>query len=231
MMIASPAKKNLFSKPKSVEAFVAPKAGKAGKPQVTILGLMNYTSVDVAVKALGALGKTMAADIKEFAKTEFMAMTKIVGHRPDNFKGVEIVDGVTATASMELRKRSSASSLTEEEAELLKGYGLKVETKIAVNKLFGINPKYAENEELLAKVSAAIEAFVPEDFIVEQAEVSSHIVSDETIEAAFKVRDPAGEMPNALFDVVTTLAIKPKMDKVDLPKILDSLKEMVKEEA
>lgn len=207
---------SMFAKAKSVEAF-AP-SSKKGKAEVLMTGLKDYAEIDALVKALTALQKTMGGELKEFAADEFMEMTANIGHRPDNFKGVEGI----ASASMELRKRSSASPLTEEEINLLVAAGLTVEKKVSVNKLFGINPKFAEDQVLLARVEKALTGIVPEDFIVVQDERFTSTVSDETIDQAFRVKN----MPRKLFDTVSTLAIKAKLTVTDLPVILESVKKL-----
>ncbi len=209
---------NLFKKAKNAAPFVAtPKKGD--KQEVQMTGLEMYAQVDAAIKALTAMQKAMGAELKEFAAEEFLNRTAILGHRPDNFRGVE----GAASASMELRKRSSASALTDEEAALLTMKGLPIETKVTVPMLFAINPEFQSNDALLEKVSKAIEGIVPENFIVVQEEVSRPVVSDETIEAAFRVKG----MDRPLFDIVTTLAIKPKLDTTDIGAIIDGVKTLL----
>lgn len=200
----------------------APKAKKSDKQEVHLDDLHTVAELDTLIKTLTALKGEYETKVKSAACDHFVAEAIRLGKRPENFRGT---DG-DASASIELRKRSSTAPLNEAEVTLLKGKGVKVEKKVIVQKLFGINPKYAEDEKMLDKVSKAIAKFVPEDFIVVQEEKSAEIVSDETIESIFTnpkiVKDCIG--------TVTTLAIKPKLEKVDIDEIIQNVWDLISPE-
>lgn len=212
---------SLFKNAEKIEAPAAKKGKKAEKPGVQMSGLQTLTEIDTLIKTLTALKGTYEEQVKKEAYDYFVEHAD--GKRPENFRGVE----GNASASIELRKRSSASALSEAEVTLLKSHGIAAEKKIVTQQLFGINPKYASDDKLLDKVSKAISKFVPEDFIVVQEEKSAMIVSDEAIEKVFTLK------PAVLHDImgtVTTLAIKPKLEEVDIDEVIQNVWDIISPE-
>lgn len=193
----------LFAKAKAVTAKPTA-AAKKTKQEIAISGIQQLAELKAMIASMEAAAKTLEGDIKEQGFGEFLNMTGSV--RPDSFKGV---DG-QASCSVEMRKRGTNSALNESEVEVLAGFGLKPFTQVVVNQMYGINPVYAENEELMSKVSEALESIVPEDFIVLQEGVSKQVVDDALCDAAFKM--PAGEDRAAAVRIVTTMALKPKLN-------------------
>lgn len=203
---------SMFANAKVVKAAKAPKAGKV---EVKMVGLQSLAEVDALIDALSALKTTLAAEVKSAAFEHFISVAD--GKRPDNFRGVEGI----ASASIELRKRSTTSPLGEAELALLAEHDIPAEKLVATQKMFGIDPKYTGDTALLDVVSAALEGKVPEDFIVVQEERSKTVVTDETLRVAFSknVRD--------VIAAVTVLAIKPKLDETDLGRIMDDLRAVI----
>lgn len=210
---------NLFAAAKSV----APaKPAKKGKTEIAVPGVKLLAMMDAAMKAIEGVRKTTDAAVKDFCFNQFMQLSKAAGGaRPDSFKGTE----GDATTSAELRKRSTLSTLGPAEVEYLESKKIPVGTDTKVQKLFGINPAYAENEELLAKVSAALADIVPEDFIVLQEGKTTRIVTDDTIAAAFKSGDEQA------IRMVTVQANKPALATApDLKTLFAELGEMLADE-
>ena len=206
----------MFKNAKAVEAPAKPAAKKA-KTEIQLADLLQVAEIDALMKALASAKVALDSTVKAEAFTEFMTMAAD-GSRPESFRGV---DGI-ASASVELRKRSTMSALSDDEVALLTKYGLKVEKMIATQKLFGINPKHAENEALLEKVEAALKDIVPEDFIVVQEEKSKFVVADSVIEAAFK-----SKAPREVIEAVTVLALKPKLEVTDIAAIIENVKDLI----
>ena len=147
----------------------------------------------------------------------FCAVAKETHKKTDSFRGI---DG-EASASIEMRKRSVASTLTEEEVETLERLGIKSEKVIKTPKLYAINPAYASDDALMSKVEKALTKALKDivdvdNFFVVQEEVSKSVVTDETIEAVFKNQSDNQD----LIYMVTTLAVKPSLKNFSVEKAL-----------
>ena len=148
--------------------------------------------------------------------------TRQSNKRPENFRGFE----GSASASCEFRKRSIRSVLTEEEVGALEKDGIPVGSEVMVPSRFIINPEYMMDQALLQKISDAMRKVpgLPENFIVLQAEQSSRVVTDETVD---KVCERG--LITQHFDKVATMAIKAKLEnELDIEAVLDSVRELVK---
>ena len=208
---------NLFNNAKPVDAPKTP-AKKADKAEVHLDNLQQLAELDALIKALSAVKANLDASVKAEAFNHFFNEAQAHAKRPDSFRGV---DG-TASASIEMRKRSTASALSEAEVTMLENGDLKVEKVIATQKLFGINPNYASDNNLLAKVSAALDGIVPADFIVVQEEKSKFVVGEATIEKAFAIKAPRG-----IIETLTVMAIKPKLETTDIGVIMENIRTLV----
>lgn len=200
---------------------VAPaKAPKKGKDQIAMPGIQQVAELDALIKSLTAIHATASANIKTAAMDKFIERAN--GKRPESFRGI---DG-SASASVECRKRGTNSPLNDEQVALLLANGLVAEKSISVNKMFGINPIYAEDTKLLEQVETALSDIVPEDFIVVQEEKFKHVVTDAVMDKAFK-----DNAPRAVLEIVSTLALKPKLDTIDIDAIMKNVRSMIKIEA
>ncbi len=209
---------NLFSTAATLE--VAPKkTSKADtKEKIKIEGLEDYAMVVSLQKNLDALKETLEGSVKAQMKEVF---TRQSNKRPENFRGIEN----HASASCEFRKRSIRSVLTEEEVGALEKDGIPVGTEVTVPSRFIINPEYMMDQALLQKISDAMRKVpgLPENFIVLQAEQSSRVVTDETVD---KVCEKG--LITQHFDKVATMAIKATLEnELDIEAVLDSVREMV----
>jgi hypothetical protein len=199
----------------------AKSTAKGTKHTVEMSGLEAYAQIDALIKALEGQKKTMGAEINAEALEEFMRLGAN-GVRPDSFTGFE----GNATASVELRKRSTASVLTEDEVKELTKLGIPVETVTLQNELFGINPAYVEDMKLLTKVETALAGIVPEDFFFKQEKISKQVVSDESLVTAF-----AKKAGSAVIRMLTTSALKPKLAVTNMAAILLAVKPFLVEES
>jgi len=187
----------------NVEVKTEPKKKGKEKIQLKIPGLQQLTLLDALIKQATAMQATLKAEANTIGFEKFVSLAG-QSERPSSFEGL---DGY-ATASVEVRKRSSGSVLTDEEVDVLKKAGIEAQTKVTQPHLFAINPKYATNESLLGKVEKALSKIVPDDFISQQLEVSRKVVSDEMLDTAF--RKGADEQVLA---ILTTMALKPKLSE------------------
>ena len=189
---------------KAAEVTAKPAAVKKTKQEIAMAGIQQLAEFKAMMVSLEAASKTIEADIKEAGFAEFLQMSGKV--RPESFKGI---DG-QATCSVEMRKRGTNSALNEDEVETLKSFGLNAFQQVTTTEMFGINPTYASDEKLMDKVSAALEKIVPEDFFVIQKGVTRNVVDDALCDAAFQM--PAGEDRATAVRMVTTMALKPKLN-------------------
>lgn len=204
----------MFSTAKVINPVAAKSSSGKDRAEFQMSGLEQLAQVDALIKSLEGIKGTLDADVKAQALELFIEHAN--GKRPESFRGLE----GTASASVELRKRATTSPLTPEQQVLLAAAGIKGEKVITTNKMFGINPKYAEDNSLLAKVEAALAGIVPTDFIVLQEEKSKIVVTDQAIDAVFK----ADEADRALVETVCVLAIKPKLESTDIGSIIDNVR-------
>ena len=194
---------SIFAKAKTVQAKPTA-AAKKTKEEIAIAGIQQLAEMKAMAQSLEAAMKTIEGQVKDAGFEEFLNMK--TNTRPESFKGI---DGL-ASCSVEMRKRGTNSALNLDEVEVLEKLGLKPFTQVVTTEMFGINPAYAADEKLMAKVSAALEKIVPEDFIVLQEGVSKKVVDDALCDAAFKMA-PGEDRATAL-RLVTTMALKPRLD-------------------
>ena len=141
---------NLFEAAKKTE-IAAPKSKGKSKPQIAVEDLRMYAALKAAQKTIETLVDPLKESVNDVALEAFLtAGTK------DSIQGV---DGDT-TASLQLRKRTSRSALSEQEVLVLKAADVAYE-KSADSKFY-INNAYSEDNELLGKVSDALEGIEEE---------------------------------------------------------------------
>jgi hypothetical protein len=189
------------------------KKGKT-KEQIEMKGLEAYAALCAAMEALKGQKEVYEAQLKAEMADKFVADGCAAGRKPESFDAFE----GTATGSMQLRARMSRSYLTEEECEILDDANVPYTLDVKVEETFVINPAYATDAKLLAKVEEALKKVkgLPEDFIQRQQGESHNIVTEDSIAAVFKkpVKQAAKLLP-----VVTCLAIRAKITGDFMPVI------------
>jgi hypothetical protein len=202
---------NTTSKSKKVEAAT-----------VHIDGLETLASLDAVIKALSALKDTVESEVKSRGEIEFIQRGMEKKSRPDNFKAF---DGI-ASASVQLKKRSSASALSDAEVALLSEVGISVETNQEIVSTFVINPAYKDDQKLLSNVEKKLKGVkgIPEDFILMQEGKSKTVVPDGALDEVFKLDE---DKVRALLPVVSTLAIRPSLADGDVTKAYDIIKDLL----
>ena len=167
---------NMFDAAKAKQPERTTKSSKGAKPQFDITDLHTYAALKNAEKQIAAALETLKEDINDEALDIFLnKQTK------DSFQGV---DGDTS-ASLQLRKRTSRSTLSEAELELLDAH--EIETVKTEDSRFYIDRRYSDDQELLGKVSEALEGIVPEDFFGHTGD--KYIVGGNALEQALKIAD------------------------------------------
>ena len=198
----------MFSTAKVIDKPVAAK--KKAKEELEIPGIEQLAKLDALIKAATSMKATLEAEVKEAGLEHFLSL--IGGTRATSVLGV---DGV-ATCSVEFRKRATTSALTDDEVASLRLWKIEPELRQIQQKLFAINPVYAEDMKLLEKVEKALKSIVPEDFIVMQAGISKPVVSDEMFDAAYR-----NKSAKTAVQIMTVMALKPKLTAdYDMDKLI-----------
>jgi len=189
---------------------VSAKAKKA-PPEIRIEGIESVAALDAVIKSLTALKQTFEAQAKGNMTTEFVKLGVAKGARPDNFRGVE----GAASASCEMRARSSASPFQTDEIQMLAEAEIptrKIEDGVAT---FGINPAHLNNAEMLKAMEKALQPLVakgklPTDLFVKLEPPTRTVLAEGALDVVFS----RGEATvRKLLPVVTTMAIKPTLGK------------------
>ena len=214
---------NLFSAAKTV---ADPTPKKKGKKEEVFIGesLDTYSAIDTLIKTLTGIKDVYRNQVLEVMTDQFVTETLSTKTKPENFKGL----GDQSEASCELRKRSSASVLSDAEVTLLSKYNISTETVVttpAQEEKFFFNPKLVANPKLANKISKALSE-IPElqniDVILREApkeEVSVQVVADKSFyDAAANINN--AEALKHVFGIIATVAIKPKMTTDDLKVVL-----------
>lgn len=182
---------------------------KAAKPEYTINGLRDYAAVRDLKKALEGLETTLKADVHEQIVDNFVTDGLRTHSKPVNFNGLD----VGATGSCQLRKRTSRSALRPAELETLAEHGIDVESggvTESADTVFYINKNYEGDEELMDKVSNALDkAEVPEDFLL--CAPSKFHTTDKALTQAFDGATTSEDL-ETLLGICSTIATRVKYE-------------------
>jgi hypothetical protein len=194
--------KNLFNTATVIKS--PAKSGKNGaKAEVTVKGLELYAALDAAAKAIKGLQEANRGELNDQIFGHFVNEGARSHTQPANFRGIE----GEASASCELRKRSTRSVLNEQEVTILAENNIPVEVIEDKPETFIINPTYLEDAKLMKKVGEQLGKItgIPADFILKQEAKRSTVASDESLAAVFKL---AADKIAELLPVVGVTAIK-----------------------
>ncbi len=213
--------KNRFAVAKDNAGDSSPKGKKKSTAEsVSIEGLEDLAIVKAVLKQLETLEGTLKKDVNDQMLDKFVESGMETGKKPANFSGVD----TNASGSMQLRKRSARSVLTEADTDLLDELGISYDE--TDDSMFYINKKYAGDDKLLTKVSKALDKIpgIPTDFI--EATPTKYVTTDESINELFKNDKLKIDQVRTALQVVGTLAsrIKYEGDHADL---MDKLGELI----
>jgi hypothetical protein len=199
---------------------------KATKAEVKIKGLEVYAALDAAYKTIEALKVEARENINAQIQAYFVGEGAALKAQPANFRGVD----ADASASCELRKRSSRSFLNDQEVQLLAEAGIPVEEVQDKPETFIINPAYLSDTVLMNKIGTLLGSVkgIPADFIQKQEAKKSTVVTDESLIALFKKQEAEIE---TLLPVITTTAVKPTLAKDKTAEALRLVAEKIAEAA
>jgi len=190
---------------------------KGAKTEIEIQGLEDYAIIDSLIKSLEAVKDSYSEPVKSQAREFFLESDG--GKKPSNPRGVEGI----AEASIELRKRSTRSTLSDEEVALLTANDVPFEVIEDTAELTAFNPEVLKNPALVKVIEKALEK-IPgaETFFVKQEQVARRVVSDDSVSAVF-----SKGLAKELLDVVTVLAIKAKLNAPADKKAIELVKKIL----
>lgn len=222
---------NLFAAAKPSGPLVPEKAIKKNKKHTVVFGteLDQIASIDAMKDALDAKRAILEQAVKAKIRSTFIGLALEQKGQPDNFVGESSI----ATASCELRKRSTKSPLTAPEVEVLTGLGVPIGKNVELD----IPERFYFNEEILAlgetvlqKISVALST-IPElkglEIIKRQdaQHKKTDVTTDETIPAICRL--PRDKMEVGL-DIAAVLALKPKLrESTSIEKAYDELRAVI----
>lgn len=208
----------------------APATSKKEKEEVAIAGIKKIavlsnllTAIESEIKATRVTVDTQVTDhfINKFGAVYVNGKKIKDAVKHENFRGVD----VDASASCELRKRSSASALDEFQIEVLTQHGIETEEVGDTIETFIINPKYITDADLMGKVSKALSKIkdLPEDLIQQQVANKKTVTTENSLG---QVLNLPPETARSLLAVVGTLAVgKAKLpEEYTVAKLLENVK-------
>ena len=174
---------------------VKDKSSRTVKVDAEISDLREYAALKYASKMIETELDTLKQSVNEQAFDRFVETRS-----PKSFKGSE---GDT-TGSLQLRRRTSRSHLTDADRELLEKHD--VGTKFAESSHFYIKREASDNDELMGRIAEALEAA---DINID--EVFGHtgdkyIVAETALDDAMKIEDEDDR--RAVLGVVGTQAAR-----------------------
>ena len=205
---------NAFNK---VRANASQTEVKDSKKRVTkvdteITDLHEYAALKYAHKLIGTELDTLKQSVNEQAFDRFVETRS-----PKSFKGAE---GDTS-GSLQLRRRTSRSFLTDADRELLEKHD--VGTKFAESSHFFIKREASENDELMGKIAEALEAADINIDDVFGHTGDKYIVAETALDDAMKIDDE--DERRAVLGVVGTQAARVSFggDHDEMLSILDDV--------
>jgi hypothetical protein len=199
--------------------------------EIVTKGLEGVAALDAVIKSLTALKGSLTDEIKNGPmRSHFLNTGLASGVRPENYRGVE----GDASASCEMRIRSSASALTEDEISLLARHKIPTEVIVDTVETFVINPEYLSDTKIMSQIEAALKKVkgLPDDLIMKQEGKDKTVVGETALDVLFQKDVSISEkmrevMVEDLFPVLTVLAIKPKMDTDDLAAAFSKVQKLI----
>ncbi len=207
---------NIFAAAKEMQQPKPAKRGK-GEPAVEIAGVKKLAAVSLAIKAFQALYAVVDAEVKATGMNRFIAKGIETKTAPESFDACE---GEGYKANIQLKRKSSASAIPEEERALCAANNITVVKRVSRPACYVFNPAYTNDQKVLTALSKALEKMIekgtlPDDIIMQQSEESVWVVGDNCIAEVFASGDAAKAA--ALLPVVTTMATRPTVAQEEIP--------------
>lgn len=190
---------------------------KRERAEVKIKHLQEFVDLSLYVKDVNRMKDQIEARIKDTIIENFIELSD--GELPIPIDAYEY----KANATIECKKRSIASELTDVDMEILEKHGVIVEPTTISSQKFIINPEYMSNSDMLEKVAKLLMSTeIPKDFIQIKPAVKKYIVTDDLFEKCFKERRPA-----PVIKVISSIGIRVKAKVLDFTKISERIKKVL----
>lgn len=196
-------KVNVFAKAAEAAKTATPPTKGKGAESFEVDGVKKLAALDTVIRALSTLRDTSEQEIKQAAADEAVIRGMKAGKQPENF---DLTDE-DASAGFQLRKRSSRSVLKDEEIEILNQFKISTEEIVDREEMYGVNPKYAQDQATLEKVSKFLVKAGLDDFIMMQTKVARRVTTETSIAEVFQKIKTADEVKQ-LLPLVSSLALK-----------------------
>jgi hypothetical protein len=199
----------MFDKANKIET--APKkASKPEAPQVSIVGLFSYSCLCTAISTLTALKETYEVQIKNSAIAHWVKEGMSKQARPVNIKGIE----GSAIASLELRMRPVSSVVSDEDTKRCSKLEIPLGTHTKQIGAWVLNPEIASNKKKMDQVQKALEKLdFAEELFKWQDEIEVNVVSENTMDAIFKLKDKS--VVEDMIRMLAVIAAKPTLENAD----------------
>lgn len=199
-----------------------------------------FGAINAVVKSLEGIKDTLGDEIKEEGIDKFIALGRKGGidlpkdlpielrKRPDNF----VFESENTRTSVELRKRTSRSPLSDDEIQALSDIpGFDVDTidvdeNVLVEAKYIFNPALMtqENMKLLSKLIGSEPSLAGIVQYQAESKTTTRMASDESINAAFRTKTADGT--REALKILTVSALKPSLkNELGLEPAIDLLRE------
>lgn len=183
-------------------------ASKSKAPELPVVGIAEYAAYCSVIDTVTGLKEAKKKEICDVANGLFLNEIRDTKRKPTNFRGVE----GNASGSIQFKKRSTVSALTDEQASVLDEFKIPYETVADRPSTFIIGEEYAQDADVLGKLNKAIAPLIakgelPANVIQKQEATTKRVVTDDTLDAVCKIEDM--EALAALVPVVSSTAINP----------------------
>jgi hypothetical protein len=187
-----------------------PAGKKSDMPEIAVQGIYDLAAIDHVMTSLKGVREDMETEIKSAAKDRFIVAGCDTKKKPDNYRGFE-KHGTEkpASATIELRKRSSASKLSDEEITLCKEWNIATEVVEVTVETFVINPEYLADRKVMGILEKLINDGVksgklPANIMLKQTGVKHTILAADALDTLFT---KSKEIVTLGFNLCSSLAV------------------------
>ena len=204
-----------------VTATVKVSRSKADKREVhAVNGLSELAAINAMIGTLEGLAPQFEAQVKDESLAILVAEALKTGKKPETFN---LVDDMS-TGQYQMRKRSTASALTDDEINVCKAYGIPTTTNTKVEARYVFNPDCLADQKVMEKISKAL-LKIPElagmAIIQRQEAVETTVIAEGAIEVACKLK--AKDSMVAALGVAGVQALKTSFDSDQVKDALEVL--------
>ena len=211
---------NIFDAAPTTITVKVSKSKSESRPVHAVNGLSELAAINSLMATLEGLKEGFEAQVKAEGLDIFTTLALKAGIKPETFN---LVDDMS-TGQFQMRKRSTASPLTEAEVAICKAYSIPTVENVKVQERFVFNPEVLQDQVAMEKISKAL-GRIPElkgmTIVQKQEEQKTTVIADGGIEASCALKDKA-QMVAALA-VSGVQALKTKFDSEEMKDAFEVL--------